>query len=66
MTAPSAGTVRAAPHTVRRLEVAAGASFDDFRRRYEQAAPRLDAERPGFLGAPVPDALTSGAVPARP
>jgi hypothetical protein len=44
MTAPSTETVRAVPHTVRRLEVAVGASFDDFRRRYEQAVPRLDAE----------------------
>lgn len=45
MTAPSAETVRAVPHTVVRLEVAVGAPFDDFRRRYEQAVPRLDAER---------------------
>jgi hypothetical protein len=37
MTASSAEFVRAVPHTVRRLEVAAGASFDGFRRRYEQA-----------------------------
>jgi hypothetical protein len=66
MTAPSAETVRAVPHTVRRLEVAAGASFDDFRRRYEQAVPRLDAALLGFLGAPGPDALTCGAVPVRP
>jgi hypothetical protein len=43
MTAPSGETVRAVPHTVLRLEVAVGASFDDFRRRYEQAVPRLDA-----------------------
>ena len=57
MTAPSAETVRAVPHTVRRPEVAAGASFDDFRRRHEQAVPRLGAE---------PDALTPGAVAARP
>lgn len=49
MTAPSAETVRAVPHTVARLEVAVGAPFDDFRRRYEEAVPRLDAGRLGQL-----------------
>jgi hypothetical protein len=73
MTVPSAEEVRTVPHVVHRLEVAVGASFDDFRRRYEQAVPRLDAGRLerllaallGFLGAPVPGALTAGLVPAQ-
>jgi uncharacterized protein (DUF302 family) len=33
------------PHEVRRLAVATGAPFDDFRARYETAVPRFDAAR---------------------
>ena len=33
------------PHEVRRLEIAVSAGFDDFRDRYEQSVPPLDAER---------------------
>jgi hypothetical protein len=43
MAAPSSGAVRSVPHEVRRLEVAVGTSFDDFRQRYQEAVPRLDA-----------------------
>jgi hypothetical protein len=45
MAALRSGAVRGVPHEVRRLEVAVGASFDDFRQRYEEAVPRLDAAR---------------------
>jgi hypothetical protein len=33
------------PHEVRRLAIATGAGFDDFRDRYEQSVPSLDLER---------------------
>ena len=38
-------TVATHPHDVRRLEIAVGAAFDDFRERYEQSVPTLDMER---------------------
>jgi hypothetical protein len=38
-------TITTHTHEVRRLAIAAGAGFDDFRDRYEQSVPSLDAER---------------------
>jgi hypothetical protein len=37
--------VQVVPHQVNRLAVATGASFDEFRVRYEEAVPRLDVAR---------------------
>jgi hypothetical protein len=39
------GDVHTVPHEVHRLTVAVGATFDDFRARYEAAVPPLDTER---------------------
>jgi hypothetical protein len=49
MTLPSHELVRTTAHEVRRLEVATGAGFGDFRERYERAVPLLDARRFGEL-----------------
>jgi hypothetical protein len=38
-------TVTTHPHEVRRLAIAVGPAFDDFRDRYEETVPLLDAER---------------------
>ena len=54
MSVPSPELVRTAVREVRRLEVAAGAGFGDFRERYERAVPVLDAGR-------FDDLLRSGA-----
>jgi uncharacterized protein (DUF302 family) len=45
MARQSPENVRTVPHEVHRHAVAVGALFDDFRERYEQAVPRLDAGR---------------------
>ncbi|MDN3358780.1 DUF302 domain-containing protein [Actinomadura sp. DC4] len=45
MTLPSPDLVRTVAHEVRRLEVAVGAGFGDFRERYERAVPAFDAGR---------------------
>ena len=41
------GPVETSVHQVHRLSVDVGLSFDDFRARYEQAVPVLDAARLG-------------------
>jgi hypothetical protein len=38
-------SINTRPHEVHRLAIAVGASFDDFRSRYEQSVPSLDTER---------------------
>jgi subtilisin family serine protease len=42
-------TITTYAHTVHRLAIAVGAGFDDFRDRYEQSVPSLDAERRAAL-----------------
>ena len=55
MTPGSSGAIGTVPHEVHRLTIAVGAGFDEFRARYERAAPPLDAERLDSLKAAVAD-----------
>jgi hypothetical protein len=45
MTTTRVESIDTVPHEVRRLTIDVGAEFDDFRTRYEQAVPPLDAAR---------------------
>jgi hypothetical protein len=48
-------TVTTYPHEVHRLAIAVGAGFHDFRERYEESVPSLDAERLAALVREGPD-----------
>ena len=51
MTTRSPDTIRTVTHEVRRLTIAVGAPFEEFRARYEDAVPPLDAARREALQA---------------